>query len=118
MLGLVAGMGLSLALTRIHFLIGIAVTVLCILLVAALGGAPQRKRAIIYGAVGGVGCVIAAAVLADWAGGGWPGRRGLFFPAFIHYIRPYAFPIGGYLGALAGCVYAEWRRLRGLSRDE
>jgi len=112
MLGLVAAFGLSLALTRVHFLIGVAVMVLGVLVVAVVGGDARRKRAIIYGALSGVVLFLTVSAAIAWANGERPFRRRGQSRAVVYNVRPYVFPFGAFMGGLAGCLYADWRRPR------
>lgn len=112
MLGLVAAFGLSLALTRVHILIGVGVMVLGVVVVAVVGGSARRKRAIIYGALAGVGLIFAVLGGIDWARGDWPGGFSMGLPPTLEYARPYVFPIGAFVGALAGSTFAGWKPSR------
>jgi hypothetical protein len=118
MFGLVAACGFSLALTRVHFLIGAAVMIACVVVVAILGKDASRQRALIYGAVSGAALFLGIALAVARARGELPVPSYTTPDTTISFARQYAIPIGGFLGAVAGSLYADRRRRRELIGDE
>jgi hypothetical protein len=79
-------------------------------LVAVIDRNNVRKRALIYGSVLGVASFIFASAMVATALGELPmrGRPDTVFS----FARKYAFPIGGFAGALGGLLYANAKRSR------
>lgn len=114
MMGLVAAFSVSLALTRVNFLYGAGVMVAYVVAVAFFGKNLLRKRALIYGAVGGA-CLflVLSAMVATLRGEAPRGRgRGSGESATVRLTRQCAIPIGGFIGGLTGCMYASARTTR------
>lgn len=110
MFGLVAVLCVSLVLTRVHYWVGGLAMITFVGGVAILGRNALLKRGLVFGAVGGA-CLFVivtffvATVRHDFRVRSTSDRT-------ISYARQYALPIGGFVGGLAGCIYAGTRSRR------
>lgn len=114
MMGLVAVLSASLALTRVHFLFGAGVMVAYVVAVAVFGRNSFRKRALVYGSVGGACMFVVVTFMVETLRGESPrtSRRRAPESATALVARQYAIPIGGFLGGLTGCIYSSARITR------
>jgi hypothetical protein len=108
MFGLMTGLGASLALARISHFISALVMIGYVLVVASVPIRPILKRSLIYGAVGGAILFLLVALVVAYVRSEIPfaGYRGAPETS-LSYARQYAIPVGGFIGALLGCVFSD-----------
>lgn len=118
MFGLIAALSLSLALTRVNFLIGGCAMLAYVLIVSLVDRDALRKRSLIYGAVSGVMLFMIVAFIVASLRGEWPVTSYFTPDTTFRFARQYAFPIGGFGGAVVGCMFADVQKSRQLPNGD
>ena len=107
--GLMAAFCVSLALTRVSHVVGGAAMIGYVVIVAIFGKDAFQKRALIYGSVVGVILFVLVALSIASVVGEWPIRSYSTPQITMSFARQYEIPIGGFIGAVAGWIYAGRR---------